>query len=581
MVHWWARRRLRSKIFLPFSVLILAILLATLWVIGTAVSAWVERSLKGQFEVTGNAFRALMAERESRLRGETTLLAGDFALKRAIATYDPDTLASVALNYRERIGGDLLWITDESGKLLADSRQRSAVGSALGGGPPLAAAIETVASAAAVAEVDGGLMQLVAVPVLGPDPIGFLVAGEAIDDATAAQLHDTTGTMVSFVTRSRVFASSWPSAVRDDAVQPEPPVIRERLGRAAAVVAERTTFLVPHGRTRLLSILIPIDAALPEPLYALVQDSYERALGPLANLPQWGAGLGLAALVGALLVGGVLAAGIAAPLQALVVAMRRVLGGDFGQRLDVRREDEIGYLARSFNDMVAGLEERERIKETFGRFVSHEVAAAVLDGHMPLGGERREVTILFQDVRGFTTLAERTAPPVLIGVVNRLFTEMVAAVEAQGGVIRQFTGDGVMALFGAPVQHGDHPARAVRAALDMVARLPALNARLAAERLGPIRIGIGVHTGDVVAGRIGPDRRSEYGVVGDAPNLASRIEDLNKEMDTTILVSGVTAARLGLEFRLGRRAVLPVKGKDKPVEVVEVLGGAAGTCQVG
>ncbi len=110
---------------------------------------------------------------------------------------------------------------------------------------------------------------------------------------------------------------------------------------------------------------------------------------------------------------------------------------------------------------------------------------------------------------------------------------MVAAVEAQGGVIRQFTGDGVMALFGAPVQHDDDPARAVRAALDMVARLPALNARLAAERLPPLRIGIGIHTGDVVAGRIGPDQRSEYSVVGDAANLASRIEGLNKEMDTT------------------------------------------------
>jgi adenylate cyclase len=231
--------------------------------------------------------------------------------------------------------------------------------------------------------------------------------------------------------------------------------------------------------------------------------------------------------------------------------------------------------------MVAGLEERERIKEAFGRFVSHDVAAAVLGGQMPLGGERREVTILFQDVRGFTNMAERIAPSILVEVVNRLFTEMVAAVEAQGGVIRQFTGDGVMALFGAPVHHGDDPARAVRAALDMVARLPALNEWLAAERLSPIRIGIGIHTGDVVAGRFGPDRRSEYGVVGDAPNLASRIEDLNKQLHTTILVSGATAARLGVEFRLGRRAVLPVKGKAKPVTVVEVLGCTTNTCRVG
>lgn len=196
IVRWWSRRRLRSKIFLPFSILILTVLLIALWLVDAAVGAWVERSLKSQFEVTGNAFRGLMAQRDERLRGETTLLAGDFALKRAIATYDPDTLASLALNYRERSGGDLLWITDDSGKLLADSRERIAVGTILGGGAPLATAIATEAPAAAVTEVDGDLMQLVAVPVLAPDPIGFLVAGEAIDDATAAQLRDTTGTTV-------------------------------------------------------------------------------------------------------------------------------------------------------------------------------------------------------------------------------------------------------------------------------------------------------------------------------------------------------------------------------------------------
>jgi adenylate cyclase len=160
----------------------------------------------------------------------------------------------------------------------------------------------------------------------------------------------------------------------------------------------------------------------------------------------------------------------------------------------------------------------------------------------------------------------------LVKIVNRLFTAMVAAVENQGGIIRVFTGDGVMALFGAPVVHADDPARAVRAGLDMVAGLPALNAELQAEGLPPLRIGVGIHTGDVVVGRMGPDARSEYNVVGDAANLASRIEGLTKEMHASLLISAVTASHLGPEFHLGRRAVLPVKGKEHPVEVVEVLG---------
>jgi adenylate cyclase len=579
VIGWWSRRRLRSKIFLPFSILIVTVLLATLWLISTAVAGWVERSLKDQFEVTGEVFDGLVAEREERLRGETTLLAGDFALKRALATYDPDTLSSVAVNYHERIGGDLLWITDENGGLLADSRERLASGASLAEEPPLAEAIATGEPAVAVTEVDGGLTLLVAVPVLAPDPIGFLVAGDVLDDATARRLQASTGPAVTFLTRERVFASSWGDAERSG-LFPDGRVRDARLARELArdgATAERSTFLVDLMGERLLSVLLPVDARLPAPLFVLVQQSYDKALGPLARLPERVAAIGAAALLGALVVGVLIAAGIARPLQALVAAMRRVLEGDFAQRLEVRRDDEIGFLARTFNEMVAGLEERERIKEIFGRFVSRDVAAAVLSGPLPLEGERREVTILFQDMRGFTAIGERLDPRLLVRLVNLLFAEVVAAVESHGGVIRVFTGDGVMALFGAPVRHDDDPARAVRAALDLVGRLPALNERLAGEGLPEIRIGIGIHHGDVVVGRIGPDERTEYGVVGDAPNLASRIEGLTKEMQAAILVSAATASRLGSEFQLGRRAVLAVKGKEFPVEVVEVLGHREGS----
>jgi adenylate cyclase len=122
------------------------------------------------------------------------------------------------------------------------------------------------------------------------------------------------------------------------------------------------------------------------------------------------------------------------------------------------------------------------------------------------------------------------------------------------------------------VQHDDDPERAVRAALDMVRRLADLNRQFLAEGLPVLRIGVGIHYGEVVAGRIGANERSEYSVVGDAPNVASRIEGLTKEMKATILISAATARRLGPGFELGRSAVLSVEGKEKPVEVVEVLG---------
>jgi adenylate cyclase len=149
---------------------------------------------------------------------------------------------------------------------------------------------------------------------------------------------------------------------------------------------------------------------------------------------------------------------------------------------------------------------------------------------------------------------------------------MVAAVEAHGGTVKQFTGDGVMALFGAPVSHAEHPTRAVRTALAMLTRLEALNQRRMRRGEVPLRIGVGIHTGLVVAGCIGPDTRVEYGVVGDAVNLASRVQDLTKEVGAMILITNATAARLGNSFAFGKRAVLPVRGKQLPIEVIEVLG---------
>jgi len=269
-----------------------------------------------------------------------------------------------------------------------------------------------------------------------------------------------------------------------------------------------------------------------------------------------------------------LAGGILGPIRTLVDGMHEVLRGNLHYRSKTDRQDEIGFLSRSFNEMVGGLEEREHIKDTFGRFVSRDVAAAVLDGRVPLAGERREVSILFQDIRGFTSLSERLDPAALLRMLNQFFTEVVAAVEAEGGVVKQFTGDGVMALFGAPEARPDHPERAVRAALGIVRRLEGLNAQLDQQGVPALAIGVGIHTGEVVAGLIGPDERVEYGVVGEPVNLASRVESLTKELSAVILVSRDIAARLGPEFVQGRTALLAVKGKKQPVEVVEILSQA-------
>jgi adenylate cyclase len=567
----WSRASLRSKIFLAFSTLILGVLVAMFGLTQLVIGRDAAGTLNRELRTTGQVFESLLQQRAARLQSNSVLLANDFALKRVFAThfdpasYDAETLASAGLSYRQRLGVELVWMADESGTLLAASPSRAPAGESLARSSPLKEALESQSAASAVVQIDGQLFQVVAVPVFAPDVIGFLMLGQVIDDSVAARLKRDTHSDVSFLTAAHVFASSWPADSRSRLLK----LVSHLPGAGAATLARPVTM----GDERFVSLVLPVAAHLPQPLYALIQGSYDKALAPLHAL-QWRiAAIGIAALVTALLTGLLLSGNITDPVRTLVDSMDEVARGNLRQRAPIERPDEIGFLARSFNVMVAGLQEKEHIKDTFGRFVSHDVAEAVLNNRVPLTGERLEVSILFQDIRGFSVLSESLDPARLLRVLNQFFTEVVAAVEAEGGMVKQFTGDGVMALFGAPRPCPDHAQRAVRAALGLVARLALLNTQLRAQGLPPLRIGVGIHAGEVVAGLIGPDQRVEYGVVGDAVNLASRVEELTKDFGATILISKEIAARLGSEFVLGRSAMLPVKGKAQPVEVIEVVPG--------
>ena len=261
------------------------------------------------------------------------------------------------------------------------------------------------------------------------------------------------------------------------------------------------------------------------------------------------------------------AGSVAEPLREVQAAMAEVARGGFAARCAVVSNDEIGAVAEGFNRMVEGLRERESIRETFGKYVSPEVRDEILAGRASLDGGTREVTILFCDLRDFTPWVESTPAAEVVADLNAYFTEMDAAIRAHGGLVLQFIGDEIEAVFGAPVADPRHPESAVRAALDMRARLTAWNAgRLAAGKV-VLRHGIGIHTGTVIAGNIGSSERVSYALVGDAVNLTSRIQALNKDFGTHILVSGATRARLEGNFGLKPLPAVRVKGRTAEVEV--------------
>jgi adenylate cyclase len=214
--------------------------------------------------------------------------------------------------------------------------------------------------------------------------------------------------------------------------------------------------------------------------------------------------------------------------------------------------------------------ERDFIKTTFGKYVSREIRDAILAGRISFGGEMRTVTVLFADLRNYTPMVERTEPKEVVKLLNGYFKEMDEAVRSHQGLVLQYIGDEIEAVFGAPVHIDDHPTKAVQAALEMAKRLRDFNKELEGQGLPPLAHGIGVHTGEVVAANIGSPDRLSYALIGDTVNLASRVQDLNKEMGTEILITEATRAGLREAFPLKALPPVRVKGKTQEIQIYTV-----------
>jgi class 3 adenylate cyclase len=255
-------------------------------------------------------------------------------------------------------------------------------------------------------------------------------------------------------------------------------------------------------------------------------------------------------------------------------AMRRVSGGDLDALIPVQSNNELGELTLGFNSMLRGLEERNRIKGLFGQYLTSEVSEAILDGRVNLNGDHYQATIMFTDIRSFTALSETMQPGEVFEFLNEYLDHMIEVILAKGGFIDKFIGDGILCVFGLPVRSDNHALLAVETARAMGARLAELNADRLAAGKPAIVIGSGIHTGPVIAGNVGNARRAQFTVIGDTVNLASRLEGLNKDYGSTILLSQNTWEALPPELRTGIKATkmpaVEIRGKREPITVWRV-----------
>ncbi len=260
------------------------------------------------------------------------------------------------------------------------------------------------------------------------------------------------------------------------------------------------------------------------------------------------------------------------PIKRLMRAAIQIRDGDFSVQVKPSSADEIGRLSETFNTMTRGLAERDKIKSAFGKFVNKEVAERVLSGDIQLGGESREAAIFFSDIRSFTAISEQLTPHEVVSFLNEYLTSMVECVNRTNGVVDKFIGDAIMAIWGIPESRGNDTENAVNAALFMRTALALYNRGRGSANKPVIQIGCGINTGEVIAGQIGSPERMEYTCIGDAVNLASRIESLNKLFKTDILISEHSYSLVRRIFRAEPMKQIKIKGKENPQQIYAILG---------
>ena len=572
---------LRVFRFRRFSIRILAfvlgLLFAALAVTWRLVSDATLRSAmehsESELELGGRIFDEATRQRIEFLAASANLMTSDYAFKSVILEGgDVETLSDALRNYTGRIGAPVVALFKPDGGLVANSDPAMANENVGPFGHLIRTATrENMEQASGFSYLNGRLHILVVVPFYAPYPNISAWFGLAfpIDAPFAQKIKATTRVEVTFVSTGEA----------------EGPRV------LATTLSESNARLVAHAvmedgtlQPRLRTLTLPDDRYVTlrkfqemlgeDPVAILLQRPLGPELRAARELQNYLRLVSVLALAVATLVALWIARGVSQPVLQLAEHTRHIASGDYARRIELHRVDELGQLANAFNEMSAGLAERDLVRDLLDKNVSPEVAAQLMRDGAALGGEEREVTILFADLRGFTTLSEKLAPHDLLALLNRYLDRMSAEIEREGGVIDKFIGDAIMALFGVPVAQGDAADRALAAALAMERALAGLNAELAAEGRPPLELGIGINTARVVAGNIGSHRRLNYSVIGDGVNVAARLQSLTRtpEYRTSIITSAATLSAVRGEKNFSPRAlgVVQVKGRAEPVEIFAV-----------
>lgn len=539
------KRSLRWRIAILFSGLILILFTTALLVVNQENIRNAEANIESDLLVTKEVFRRLIESRTQSLQDIARPATSDHAFRQVFGEGHAPTIISAMKNLVSRITNiptDTMLLVDFEGNIIASTIEALPVGSP----NPWPWLVERAENddrleASGSILIDGHPHQMIISPLLIPDPEAWVILGFAIDDEFAQEIARIALTHISVFSQTddedhRLHASSLHDTVKH--------VLFEDLARDLVTLGGLNTGQLQKHESQqenYLSLNIELDQTPNSKIGVAIHGSLDQELEPyeqlnIALITIFTFGL-LFSAVGTFAI----SRSITEPIKNLSTSVESIGKGNYAARVKDHRQDEIGSLAKAVNIMAEGLEEKEKVRNLLGKVVSNAVAEELLGKDIELGGEEKEVSILFSDIRNFTSLSETISPSDLLKLLNRYFDRITSVIDSHHGVVDKYIGDAVMAIYGAPISRSDHAELAVKTALDMIEAINDFNSEIKQELGIELSFGIGINTGRAVAGNMGSESRMNYTLIGDTVNLASRLEGLTKNYETPIIVSAATA----------------------------------------
>ena len=577
MSGFFAFRSFRTRLLVFLLALMLPVLLGIYGFVNRENNAYTADTIDSYLELGADVFDFTREEHKNTLLTITSTMTRYWGFRNAFGTGDPFTIIDAADNILMRSLGaaDMMLIASMEGEVIIDTRMQ--------GFEELEGEWRVLMDSAAASDdgigdaiinVLGVPYQITVIPLFLPTPVAWIFGGFPLDNQFAATVKQSIVSDVSIVEYVHDGApgnAAQVSVISSTLNSDDQQRLTNQLQLSGMTYTDTQRIALTDGEYGTLMRPLYGQPGDSLQIVAVIQKSYNENIENVQAFQNVLLQFYIAVIAVSLIAVVLLARSVTRPILDLALRVRRIEAGDYGQAVQVSGEDEIGQLAGSVNNMAKGLAEKEKVRDLLGKVVSHEIAEELLSKTIALGGEERIVTVLFSDIKGFTSLCENMAPEAVLTLLNRYLSEITEVIEANRGVVDKYTGDSVMALFGAPLNRPNDAQNAIATVLSIQSTIATLNATNRATGMLEIGAGIGVHTGLVVAGNLGSQNRLNYTVIGDSVNLSARLEGLTRKYHVPNIVSDATRADApGFVYR--ELDLVRVAGKKEPVRIFEVVG---------